>query len=557
MNDHYENAYRMFVKVVVRFAKEVESHLRASLFLAAHRPVRCLPRLLVLGAVTGAISFSGCSFPQKKRESFQPATRTQVLEVKTDLIAKNLKRQGTANAQTEVGQARPGLRGSQVQLASHHPKRMGGDLLTLDQAFPAVATELDLVETDNGLLGLHEISLEEMLQIAELNNPTLRQANAAICEAQAIRLQVGLRPNPTIGYQAVQVADVGTDQHTLFIERDFVTANKLACNRQVASKAVQVQVMELETQRQRVRTDVSVKFMEALAAQQRVELIADFVEVADAGLKLAELRKNALEGTQVEVLQADIQKNEVELKLTQAEVRFDALLRELSALCGVRLSEKRLAGSLPTAGDSLPWEEVSESILAQTPEHQVALSALDHAKAILHRSNIQSVPNVSLQLATGFDNGTDNGMINVELASPLPTNNKNQGNISAARAAMVAANAELKRVRDSIYSRVAAVSKEYDASQAAVQRYREVILPKSKESLELAEQAYRIGESSFLVVLTARRTYFEANLQFLEAQRDLARSQAQIDGLVLTGGLDRAAKLPLNADLRDDTFFQQ
>lgn len=516
----------------------------------------CLKPLPALLAGILLSSLSGCSLPGKKRETIQSVKQANPIRVKQDLIAKNTV-QGLPASHADAPRPAESQESDEVTLVSHITTEAGTSLLSLEQAFPAVATELSLSEPNALQQPPEEVSLEELLRLAELNNPTLRQANAAICEAQAIRTQVGLRPNPSVGYQAVQVADLGTDQHTIFYERDFVTANKLACNQHVASKAVLVQVLELETQRQRVKTDVSVKFMEALAAQRRIELISDFIDVADAGLKLAELRKNALEGTQVEVLQAEIQKNEVELELTQANVKFESLIRELSALCGVQLSKQKLVGSLPESASELVWSDVAASIVARTPEHQVALSQVEHAKAKLRRSSVQSVPNVTFQIGTGFDNGTDNGMLNLELASPIPTNNKNQGNIAAARASLSSAHAELRRVRDSINSRVASVSKDYDSSLAAVRRYSDMILPKSKASLDLAEQAYRIGESSFLVVLTARRTYFEANLQFLEAQKGLARSQAMLDGLVLTGGLARASKLKLDSSLRERTFFQQ
>ena len=113
------------------------------------------------------------------------------------------------------------------------------------------------------------------------------------------------------------------------------------------NEALRSQLFELETQKLRVATDIRVKFYEALAAQRRVELIENFRSVTDKGLELAELRKQALEGSKVDVLQAKVQKNEIDLALQQALVTYDATWRELAALSGTPdLATRNFAGRI-------------------------------------------------------------------------------------------------------------------------------------------------------------------------------------------------------------------
>lgn len=84
----------------------------------------------------------------------------------------------------------------------------------------------------------NSLSISDIEAIADNNNPTLQQIAAASQAAAGYRLQVGLCPNPTIGYQGVQLADKSTDQHTVFVEQEFVTRNKLASNQRVLNEAV-------------------------------------------------------------------------------------------------------------------------------------------------------------------------------------------------------------------------------------------------------------------------------------------------------------------------------
>ena len=101
------------------------------------------------------------------------------------------------------------------------------------------------------------------------------------------------------------------------------------------------------------------------------------------------------------------------------------------------------------------------------------------------------------------------------------------------------------------------MSRDYDSSLAAVIKYGQEILPNAAESLKLAEQAYEAGETSFVHVLVARRTYFDSNLQFVQAQSQLAQASSKVDGYVLTGGLDAVIDNSGDDSLRGLTFSQQ
>ena len=402
------------------------------------------------------------------------------------------------------------------------------------------------------------MSLADFESLALGNNPTIQELMATTQKAAGFRTQVGLRANPTVGYQGNQLADQGTDQHTVFISQTFITADKLELNRRVLNEALRAQLFQLEAQKYRVATDVRVKFYEALAAQRRIKQIRGFKSVADKGLELAELRKKAKEGSQLDVVQAKVQKNEIDLALQQAEVNYAGTWRELSALAGVpELSPAELSGELPESVSTLDWTELGSTLMLSSPEYQSALTRVSQARANLERQNAQPIPNVDVQLAAGADNGTGSSLINLQVGVPIPVFNKNQGNIAAARAELLRASKEVERIENSIKARIGVVSRDYDASLAAVKKYRSEILPNAKEGLDLAEVAYKAGQTSFVQVLVARRTYFDTNLQYIAAQAQLAQAAARVDGYVLTGALESVIDNSCDDSLRGLTFGQQ
>lgn len=392
------------------------------------------------------------------------------------------------------------------------------------------------------------MTLAQFEELALRNNPTIGQASADISKASALRDQVGRYPNPILGYFGSQIGDAGTDQHGVFVEQEIVRRGKLPLNQQIMRHAIDAQSAAAESQALRVLTDVRTRYIVALAAQAQVKLTREFGVVATQGVEIASRRKDAQEGSQPELLQAEIQLSEIELTHEQAGVAFASAFRDLAAVAGATdLQPISLEGELSQPSQPFDWEHVYADLLATSPELQTAQARLQKACAQLQRERIQALPNPTLQLGGGVDNGTGSGLLNVQVSAPIPVFNSNRGNISAAQADYDKAAQEITRTELAIKSRLALVSREYDSALAAVRRYQSEILPKSKNSLELTETLYRAGEIDFLQVFLVRKTYFESNLRFVQSLSELAQSRARIQGMLLEGGL-----VPLNPLEADD-----
>ena len=526
--------------------------------------------LLALTALGGA----GCATPREMtspvahRTPWHNPARTAQPAESAKSVALESKHEPTASStQTTRAASQGEVSSSPFKLVAYDDVAhavANESTIVQDAVDDAVANALrNDVELDSSLpaslgRGTPTITLDQIESIALANNPTLRGLIATTQKAAGYRTQVGLRANPTIGYQGSQLDDRRTDQHTAYIEQEVVTGGKLELNRRVLGEAVQAQLLELEAQRLRITTDVRAQFFQALAAQKRIDLIHEFQSVADKGFELAELRRKALEGSKIDVLQAKVQKNEIDLANQQAQIAFTAAWKTLTALAGTSsMPPTRLAGELPESGETLDWNSVATTILNASPELQAAQTRVRQARVFLERQGVQAIPNLTMQMAAGVDKGTNSGMINLQVGAPIPVFNQNQGNIAAARADYCRAAMEVQRVENSIAARLANVSQNYQSSLVAVAKYSQEILPNAAESMSLAELAYKSGETNFIQVLVARRTYFDSNLQYIAAQSQLAQALARVDGFVLSGGLDPMNDQSGDDSLRGLTFSQQ
>lgn len=383
-------------------------------------------------------------------------------------------------------------------------------------------------------------------------NSAIQQASAASARAGGIRTQVGLKPNPTIGYFGEEIGNEGAGGlQGAFVSQTFVRGDKLAWNRQVINNDVRAMNWLIETQRQRIVTDVRLAFFDALAAQKRLQLARDFREIAAKGVEVSQQRVRANVGSRPDVLQSEIQLNEVDLTIQQSEFELQAALKELGALCGgTELRQTSLVGELENARTTGDTETVYSQIVAANPLLAAAQARVERARANIQRQRVQPIPNVTAQLGAGHDHGTGDEFANVQLSIPLPVHNKNQGNIQAAQAEYCNAIKNVERIQMSIRQQLAQVMREYNVADATATRYEQAILPKAEETLKLMQEAQAAGEFDFLRVLTARRAYFDANLRYVTAAGELAQANAQIDGLLLSGGLSQSVRYDGGDDLR-------
>ena len=71
-----------------------------------------------------------------------------------------------------------------------------------------------------------------------------------------------------------------------------------------------------------------------------------------------------------------------------------------------------LDSQLANSAAARDWATITAWILATSPEMQGACARLARARANVDRQQSQAIPNLSLLVGAGLDNGTTSGMLN-------------------------------------------------------------------------------------------------------------------------------------------------
>ncbi|MCP4784119.1 MAG: TolC family protein [Fuerstiella sp.] len=386
---------------------------------------------------------------------------------------------------------------------------------------------------------MQSLSLADLESLALQRNPTLATATARMNAARGQKVQAGLYPNPSVGYHATEIGNLGTaGQQGAFISQRFITGGKLELDQAIADREIQEAHFRFHAQEERVLSDVRIRFYDALAAQRRVDLSKELAGIGDRLVQATEKLIAGRQGTENDLLQAEIRADESHILFDNAANEQIEAWRRLVAVVGVpAMLTARLNGQLDADMPSRDWDSCYATVLENNPKLNAARTRVQRAGIVIRRAKKEPVPNVDLSVSVRHHNVTDSEVANVQLGIPIPIFNRNQGNIRSAEADWIAACHEVKRIELSLQDRLAVVYRRYSNAHQQAERYRQRMVPRASRSLKLVTDGYQQGQVQYLTLLTAQQTYLQVSLAYLDALRELRAASSLIEGQLLTDSL--------------------
>jgi cobalt-zinc-cadmium efflux system outer membrane protein len=379
------------------------------------------------------------------------------------------------------------------------------------------------------------LTLAEVEQLALAYHPALRDAEGQLRAARGNWLQVGLRPNPEIGYTGSEIGNEGAaGQQGGFVSQELVTAGKLGMARAVASREIAAAEQRLARTRLQVLTTARVAYFEVLAAERAVALAAQLKEIAQQAVRVSELRLRIADISRAALLQSQVEGESAALLEVQAVNRRAAAWRRLAAVIGLEGETPRpLDDALQRPLPELDWTSARERLLAASPELAELRFEVERARMAVARASAGRVPNVDVQAGVARDTANGDTIASVQVSMPVPIFDRNQGAIAQACGELAAAEAALEQRQLALEQRLATAFRDYQTARERLIRYAEAILPTARESLELINQGYEQGELEFLQVLTVQQTYTETNLAYLRDLESAWKEWAELEGLLV------------------------
>ena len=367
---------------------------------------------------------------------------------------------------------------------------------------------------------LSQVTLDEALQLALKQNPTLMAQQAALFGTKAGETTAALRPNPTMNFLAEQLRPGQSQQdaqYTVNVGQPIELGGKRQRRIDSARAATQVATYQLADARRQIVLQVKSAFAGVLIARDQLALAEANLKTLDDTERIQRLRAEKGDISELELLRIQVQ------RFTFARDAADAR----QALAAARIALRTAAGSVNIAEDfevvgGLDFKEFSldrallvQRALDNRPDLRAADADRERARADhrLARANAwwDITPQIEYQRIGPDDT------IGFGFSFPLRIFDRNQGEIARTQAEITRVDA----VREATALQVLAAL-DTDRQAALIQRervlsLRDVYLPKATQARDTVEYSYRRGGLSLLDFLDAQRTYRETALAHLQA----------------------------------------
>ncbi|MBO9547572.1 TolC family protein [Caulobacter sp.] len=378
--------------------------------------------------------------------------------------------------------------------------------------------------------------LETLLR--EPSAPRLIVGEAETRAAEGRALQARARPNPTLDLQVENVGGDGPYRDFRSAETTLSVGQTLELGGKRGARVAAARA-ELDTARSRAgltrvtfARDLSVAYATAEAAEERLVLAKERVELAQADARAARLLVDNGKEAELRALQAQAAVSAAQAEQSRAEAEAGAALARLSALIG---AEQTYVAVTPGVLDRA-W--TASATTDQPPAVAVAQAEQTAAARKLDLERRRAAPDVTVSFGVRRLAGDDATAAVAGVSLPLPLFDRNRGAVKAAQAEADAARARLLIAQADATADRRGAEGEARAAERSTAAAREGEAA-AREAYRLAKLGYEAGKLPLLELLSARRDLVAARQRHIEAR--LARAKAcadlaQANGQIAFGG---------------------
>lgn len=370
------------------------------------------------------------------------------------------------------------------------------------------------------------VSAEEAVAVALWNSPAFEATLADLGIAKADLLDARLLRNPVLSL----LFPVGPKQleWTLQFAVDAVWQRP----RRVAAASLNLQVVgqRLVADGLTLVANVRQAYADAIAAERRVALAAENVELVGRITQITEARLRAGDVSELEARAARANAAQVQVVSRALAHDRDDFRVALIRLMGLDTPPAQLqlaaAPVAPVAACGTP-DILLRDALASRPDLRAAELAIEAAGARASWERARVVNLIATLDANGA--GTRGYEMGPGLSADLPIFARNQGGISRAQAELERASRSYLALRVQIAADVRSALLRVEQAREALQAWERDIVPSLQTEARQAETAYQAGEVALLNVLDVNRRLVQARVSEFETSVNLQKAAIALD----------------------------
>ncbi|MBL6454980.1 TolC family protein [Belnapia sp. T6] len=379
------------------------------------------------------------------------------------------------------------------------------------------------------------------MTLALQRSPSLGAAQEAVRASRGEQLQAGLRPNPELQLSQQNNSGSGPYRTGRPLETSAGLSQRLeiggqrAARSALAARDVTLAGRDLAAVQLDLVRDVRAAYARAVAARRAVTIEQERQRLAADVLRATAERVRAGREAPAQQLRAETALSTASIARDRAQREATVARRALAVLLAAE--EVELAGRAADIwfAEIGPAPAATGLRAAANPDYARLDDAVSRARAALDLERRRAVPDVTVngavsQYREASSRATDTAFL-LGLSVPLQLFDRNQGNIARAGADLTRTELASQQARRMLEASLADAGQRFEAAWQEADALRRTVLPGAERAFGYAREGYREGKFSFLEVLDAQRSLFEARSQLNDALREVHTRRAELDRL--------------------------
>lgn len=381
---------------------------------------------------------------------------------------------------------------------------------------------------------VQRLTARHAIRLALAHNPDSRAAEQDVSAARGAVEQARLLPNPDIF-----VGALGTEIHpaTAPIPNQFgfdwtipiggKRAAEIASARAGVSGA---RASRIATRRQ-LALAVETAFVSVLLDESLLDFAKQDQQTFRQSVKINELRYKDGKISYGEVLKLRIQARQVDDEVRRAKQQLVDDRQELARLMGegVLAPNYQVVGSLqpPKMPRDLSVARIVRRALRNRPDYQALRSQQEASRSALTHARREPIPDLGVTADYNTEPGGA-GNYDLLLTATVPLFDRNQGNITQARAGYQKSGLALQAMRLQIRADAARAVQAWRTVHSRLRAYNDEFVKSAKESLDISRHSYEEGRGTLLDFLDAESSYRDVQRAYRTAEANAVLAAANI-----------------------------
>lgn len=368
-----------------------------------------------------------------------------------------------------------------------------------------------------------DITLADASSRTLTNNPELKSYAYSIRAAEAERIQAGLRPNPELGLQLENIAGTGelrgfrSLETTLAISQIIELGDKQQKRIDRAAMDIGLIESDYEIKRLDVIAGLARHFVRVVKGQLLLQVAENRLQQALRTKAAVEVRVEAARAMRSELAKAEIAVSRSEIALEHQEHELKSAKRLLAASWGEdQVDFNNASADLFHLPDVKNIEQLLDA-LKTSPDMQRFVSIRRLREAELALANTRATPDARIGAGIRRLESIDDQALMLSFSIGLPVNDRNQGNIQAARERMEQVETSEQASYIEAQALLFGTYQELLHSATESNKLITTLIPAAELIVTDYEKAYQTGRLSYLELAQAQNEFIQMQSDSIHA----------------------------------------